>query len=66
MSILDRYIARQYLINILVLLVILFCFVVAVDVSVNLPRFAKIAGEMGEQDARPPSGVRQSISAGPS
>lgn len=43
MSLLDRYIARQFLINIAALLVILFCFVVAVDASINLDRFAKLA-----------------------
>lgn len=43
MNILDRYIARQFLINVLTLLVILFCFVVAVDASINVDRFAGIA-----------------------
>ncbi|KAA0217337.1 MAG: LptF/LptG family permease [Leptolyngbya sp. PLA3] len=43
MNLLDRYIARQFLINIVALLVILFCFVVAVDASINLDRFGKLA-----------------------
>jgi len=56
MSLLDRYIARQFLINVVVLFVILFCFVVTVDVSINLDKFAKAAGELiggeeGETDA---------------
>lgn len=46
MSLLDRYIARQFLINIFALLVILFCFVVAVDASINVDRFSRIAAEM--------------------
>jgi lipopolysaccharide export system permease protein len=43
MKLLDRYIARQYLINIVVLLVILCCFVVMIDVSLNLDRYWRTA-----------------------
>lgn len=43
LGILDRYIARQYLTNILALLIIVSCFVVAVDVSLNLNRYWKVA-----------------------
>jgi lipopolysaccharide export LptBFGC system permease protein LptF len=43
MTILDRHIARQYLINILLLLFILSSFVVVVDVSLNLHRFVRAA-----------------------
>jgi lipopolysaccharide export LptBFGC system permease protein LptF len=39
MNLLDRYIARQYLINIIILLVILSCFVITVDFSLNLGRY---------------------------
>lgn len=39
MTLLDRYIARQYLINILTLLVLLSCFVVAIDFSINLEKY---------------------------
>lgn len=39
MNLLDRYIARQYLINIATLLVLLSCFVVVVDFSVNLQKY---------------------------
>jgi lipopolysaccharide export system permease protein len=39
MKLLDRYIIRQYLTNIVALLVILFCFVVMIDVSLNLSRY---------------------------
>ncbi len=61
MSLLDRYIARQYLLNIVVLLVILFCFVVAVDVSINLDKFVDVATELGQQADTPPSGVRKGL-----
>ncbi len=61
MSLLDRYIARQYLLNIVVLLVILFSFVVAVDVSINLDKFADVATELGQQADTPPSGLRKGI-----
>ncbi|MEM8757742.1 MAG: LptF/LptG family permease [Planctomycetota bacterium] len=65
MSILDRYIAKQYLINILVLVTILFSFVVTIDASINVDRFWDIAGASGEIDPetgepRPIGIVRQS------
>ncbi len=56
MSILDRYIARQYLINVVVLLTILFSFVVVIDVSLNFERFSRVATELAQQgdpDAEP-------------
>lgn len=43
MSTLDRYIARQYLFNVLALLVLLFSFVVVVDVTLNIDRMFKVA-----------------------
>lgn len=45
MTTLDRYIARQYFFNVIALLVILFSFVVAVDVALNIGRFVKGAEE---------------------
>jgi len=39
MTTLDRYIARQYLFNVVALLVVLFSFVVAVDVALNIDKF---------------------------
>lgn len=48
MKLLDRYIARQYLTNIAALLVILSCFVVAVDVSLNLSRYWNVAVEWSQ------------------
>lgn len=41
----DRYIARAYLTNIIVLFVILFAFVITIDVFVNLGRFVRQANE---------------------
>ncbi len=39
MSTLDRYIARQYAFNVVALMVLLFCFVVTIDVALNIDRF---------------------------
>ncbi|MCC6659318.1 MAG: LptF/LptG family permease [Phycisphaerales bacterium] len=39
MTLIDRYIARQYITNILALLVILFGFVVTIDMALNLDRY---------------------------
>lgn len=50
MSLLDRYIARQYVLNIIVLFVILFSFVVTIDVSINLDRFSRVAGKLSETE----------------
>lgn len=49
MSLLTRYIARQYLLNIGVLLLVLFGFVIAIDVVTNLDRFAGAAEKITEQ-----------------
>lgn len=46
MTILDRYIARQFLVNVATLLVILFSFVVVIDVSLNIERFIDRAVEL--------------------
>lgn len=56
MSILDRYIARQYLTNVAALLVIIASFVVVIDVSINLDKFVEAASEMGvpEGETNPP------------
>lgn len=40
MSLLDRYIARQYLVNILMLFAILFAIIIAVDFSLNFDEFS--------------------------
>lgn len=59
MNLLDRYIARQYLTNIAALLVILACFVVAIDVSLNLSRYWNLAVGMAQQSGQPDSGLRR-------
>ena len=46
MNTLDRYIARQYLFNVLALLVVLFSFVVAVDVSLNVDKYLEAVGKL--------------------
>jgi len=64
-SILDRYIARQFITNILVLLVLLGGFVVLVDASLNLARNLSLAQEQlakaGDTD---PSAIRKFLAAG--
>ncbi len=51
MNILDRYIARQFLLNVLVLLVLFSSLFIAIDVVLNMSRFveagAKLAGSQG-------------------
>jgi len=46
MNTLDRYIARQYLFNVLALLIVLFSFVVAVDVSLNIDKYIEAARKL--------------------
>lgn len=50
MKILDRYIARQYAMNIGALYIILFAFVMTVDIAINLDWFWRLAGR---QEAPP-------------
>lgn len=61
MSTLDRYIARQYLVNIFVLLLLLFLFVVVVDVSLNLPRFVEQAESALKKGGERAGGVRLAL-----
>lgn len=56
MTILDRYIARQFLFNTLVLLTLLFAFVVTIDVSLNLDRYVTTA--VNHTQGQNPSGLR--------
>ncbi|MBY0312234.1 MAG: LptF/LptG family permease [Phycisphaerales bacterium] len=46
MNTLDRYIARQYLFNVIALLVVLFSFVVAVDFALNIDAFFSAADKL--------------------
>lgn len=62
MTILDRYIARQFLTNVVVLLVILFSFVVVIDASINLSRFANTASKLAaDESGAEPGVVRKAI-----
>lgn len=54
MTILDRYIARQFLFNAVALLVLLFTFIVAIDVTLNIDRFVARAKELSAQTAAVP------------
>ncbi|MCW5754865.1 MAG: LptF/LptG family permease [Phycisphaeraceae bacterium] len=46
MSILDRYIARQFLTNFALLIVILFSFIVAIDATLNMSKFVRAVDAM--------------------
>lgn len=59
MNLLDRYIARQYLLNIIALLVILFCFVVTIDVSLNLSRYWTVATEAASHSTQADTSLRR-------
>lgn len=60
MTILDRYIAKQYLINVVALTVILFSFVVVIDASLNIDRFITHASELSVRNTgHDPSVIRK-------
>jgi len=60
MNTLNRYIARQYLFNVFALIVILFSFVIVIDVSLNMDRFLRLADRLAASDAGDaPSTVRR-------
>lgn len=61
MTILSRYIARLYLVNIATLIVVLFSLIVAVDVMVNLGRFSRAATRFAADAGREDSAVRHGI-----
>lgn len=63
MNLLDRYIARQFLGNTLILLFILFTFIVAVDVSVKFDEYTKAATTALTSDQGPPGWGRTMIFA---
>lgn len=63
MSLLDRYIARQFLTNTLALFVILCAFVVVIDVIMNMDRFLRLAAVLGAQDEEPAQGIRRVLVA---
>jgi len=57
----DRSIAREYLINTITLLVVLLSFIVAIDVSLNIGRFTKAAEAFASRGGEPGGLVRQSL-----
>ena len=62
MSLLERYIARQFLTNVVLLFVILFSFIVVIDVSLNIDQFLDMAKRLGAQASeQDPSTIRQSV-----
>lgn len=63
MSILDRYIARQFLVNTLALFVILCGFVVVIDVIMNMDRFLRLAERVGGTEEDPATGLRRVLVA---
>src|SRR5688572_20352445 len=63
MGLLDRYILRQYLTNVLALFIILFGFVITVDVSLNAARYVKVAERIIESRGDEPTGLRISLAS---
>lgn len=62
MSTLDRYIARQYLMNVIALLVILFSFVLVIDIALNMGHFLRLGERLATQDTgETPGAIRQWI-----
>lgn len=61
MKLLDRYIAKLYLSNIVVLMAILTCFVVVIDFTLNVDRFSARAHEIISQSNAQPSQLRTAI-----
>jgi lipopolysaccharide export system permease protein len=60
MTLLDRYIAKQYLINVIALTLILLSFVVVIDASLNIDRFMEIATRVATQEGQEtPGAVRR-------
>lgn len=59
MKTIDRYIARQYLLNIIALVVILFSFIIAIDLSLNFDKFMALAAMRGKTPEGDPSTARK-------
>jgi lipopolysaccharide export system permease protein len=57
MKTLDRYIIRQFLFNVVALLVILFCFVVTIDIALNIDRFLRAADQISRAGGQPVEGL---------
>lgn len=61
MSILDRSIAKHFIANAVMLLLILCCFVVTIDVSVNADRYLKNAAKLATENGQEPSALRTGL-----
>ncbi|MBX3317892.1 MAG: LptF/LptG family permease [Phycisphaeraceae bacterium] len=61
MSILDRSIARHFVANVVMLTIILCCFVVTIDVSVNADRYIRNASKLATENGQPPSSLRTGL-----
>ncbi len=61
MKTIDRYIARLYLTNVIALLVILSCFVVTIDFSLNVDRFVGRAREIAAEHEQESSSLRTGV-----
>jgi len=61
MRLLDRYIARQFLKNLVLLHVVLFSFVLVIDFSLNFDEYVSIARDMKGPGGEEPSGVRVAL-----
>ena len=59
MKTIDRYIARQYLLNIIALVIILFSFIIAIDLSLNFDKFMALATKRGMTPEGDPSTARK-------
>ena len=64
MRTIDRYIARQFLFNIVLLHVVLFTFVIVIDFSLNFDEFVEIAQKTPAPDGSTPSAIRTGLLAG--
>lgn len=63
MSTIDRYIARQFLLNIAILIAILFSFIVAIDLSLNFGEFMDLAAARGKTQQSGPNGAAVVVEA---
>ena len=63
MRTLDLYIARQFLANIALLLVFLFCVIIVIDFSLNFDEFVEIATRIARERGWEASRVREGLLA---
>ncbi|GJQ29376.1 MAG: hypothetical protein HBSAPP03_12600 [Phycisphaerae bacterium] len=63
MTLLDRYIARQFLANIALLFVLLFSIIIVIDFSLNFDEFTDIARRVAASRGWPESTVREGLLA---